>query len=114
MAALTALERLHCGNSNNVTHLAPLARLVALRRLSLVSSGVSDLTPLAGLTALEKLDVGRTRIASLEAVAGLTALRSLCCSHNTAIADLGPLTALVAMIAYDSDLILMILKIFSY
>ena len=55
-------------DSNQVSDLAPLTELTALKILSLTDNQITDLAPLAGLTALELLSVNDNAVTSLAAL----------------------------------------------
>ena len=89
LADLTELEELNCGNTM-VKDLAPLEKLVKLRKLDVHYCTVNRLLVISKLVKLEELDVSQNQ--SLFSLAGLEKnnLSSLNCSE-TSISDLTPL-----------------------
>ena len=79
---------------NSITDLTPLAGLVNLEVLDLISSNITDLTPLAGLINLEVLALNNNNVSDLTPLAGLTNLWGLSL-HKNNISDLTPLAGLV-------------------
>jgi hypothetical protein len=96
VAELIELERLDL-RSTEVTDLAPLRGLTALRELDCSGcTGLSDLSPLAGLTRLERLRVGYTRVRDLRPLAKLERLRTVDLA-GTPTTRLDPLVSLPAL-----------------
>ena len=68
-----------------------LHRIASLRELDLSNTqGISDLTPLGKLLRLEKLNISRLPVSSLLPIASFTRLKEFNCS-NTPVEDLSPL-----------------------
>jgi Leucine-rich repeat (LRR) protein len=80
--------------STNISDLSPLAVLENLTNLNLSRTSVSDLSPLAVLENLTNLDLSRTSVSDLTALGGLENLTNLDLSQNE-ISDLKPLAGLV-------------------
>ena len=74
---LSSLEELSLGLNERLADISPLAKLTALRSLSISGTAVTDLSPLASLTGLETLDIEGCRIESIEPLLGLKGLRTL-------------------------------------
>jgi len=94
----TSLEELSltsCGGLNKLPR--SIARLTALRKLSVTGSQVDDVAPLAALTSLQALYLrGSHRLRNVKPLASLLALRRLDLAY-TAITDASALQALVAL-----------------
>lgn len=90
---LAGLEKLNLSYCRNVSELAPLTQLRALRELNLFRTRVRDLHPLSQLTSLRKLNLDGTGATDCKALAGLTRLETLNIS-NSKITDLTPLAGL--------------------
>jgi internalin A len=93
---LVWLESLDLAGNKDMTDLASLAGLSALRSLSLYATRVRDVVPLAGLSALQSLDVSFTSVRDLAPLASLSALRTLSALY-TLVCDLSPLAGLSAL-----------------
>jgi Leucine-rich repeat (LRR) protein len=95
LSGLTALRTLYLSGTQ-VSDLAPLAGLSALQWLSLNGTQVSDLAPLAGLSALQWLFLDVTQVSDLAPLSGLSALQRLYL-NSTQVSDLAPLSGLNAL-----------------
>src|SRR5271166_5835407 len=91
---LVWLKSLSLTRNENLTDLAPLAGLSALRTLDLRKTQVTDLAPLAGLLALGRLLIPETKVTNLAPLAGLSALVFVDAS-GTQVTDLSPLVDLI-------------------
>ncbi|GAA4965834.1 hypothetical protein GCM10023205_32830 [Yinghuangia aomiensis] len=94
LGALTGLDRLDLSRTR-VTDVRPLARLGALRDLSVTDGPLADLSPLADLR-LDRLFVYRTRVADLDALAGMPTLQVLGLG-GCPVRDLSVVTTLPAL-----------------
>ncbi|WP_291298784.1 leucine-rich repeat domain-containing protein [Elioraea sp.] len=88
-----------------LTDLAPVAGLVALRRLDLTGNEVSDITPLTHLAGLQILGLGGTRVRDIGALAHLSELRELWLNQTQA-ENITPLARLSALRTLDLSLTL--------
>ena len=97
---LTGLEytmntlRLLIIRHNQISDVSPLAGLVNLENLNLVSNQISDVSPLAKLTNLRILDLKNNQISDVSPLAGLVDLEFLWLRWNP-IADTSPLRELL-------------------
>jgi len=79
-----------------LSDIAPLARLFNLTSLNFSSTQVADIAPLAGLTELTDLNLNDTQVADIAPLARLINLTSLNFS-STQVADIAPLTGLTEL-----------------
>ena len=77
-------------SGNQITDIAPLKALVALRSLYLADNQLTDLTPIAEHKKLWSLYLSGNKLNSLDQIAGLTRVSSLDLRGNE-ITDLAPL-----------------------
>ena len=89
LAKLTALSHLNL-HHNEIADVAPLGDLTSLHTLVLVGNRIADVAPLAKLTTLRYLGLGDNEIADIAPLGELTSLRTLVLSGNR-IADISPL-----------------------
>ena len=101
LANLPALKWLDL-DGTQVSDLAPLANLPALKWLELRGTQVSDLAPLANLPALKWLNLDDTQVSDLAPLANLPALERLEL-RGTQVSDLAPLANLPALERLDLD-----------
>ena len=93
--SLLELSLTSCGGLSKLPR--SIARLTALRKLSVTGSQVDDVAPLAALTSLQALYLrGSLRLRNVKPLASLLALRRLDLAY-TAITDVSALQALVAL-----------------
>ena len=79
-----------------VSDLAPIANLPALRTLSLEDSRISDLTPLSALTFLQALELYLGRVSDISPIGGLVSLRTLETSLRQ-VSDISPIARLTSL-----------------
>ncbi len=92
LAGLPALRWLWLGG-NAITDASAITSLPDLRGLSLWSNPITTFAPLAGLTNLELLFIGSTQATDVERLAGLTSLRVVHL-YDTGITDLSFVTGM--------------------
>ena len=96
LSDLTNLEEFHCWNCN-ITDLAPLSGLSALRTLSFGSNDhLSDLAPLSGLVNLVNLTAYYCNIEDVAPLSGLTNLEYLDLDWNR-VSDISPLSRITKL-----------------
>ena len=86
-------------NSNSITDLSSLRRLINLTELLLEGNSITDITSLGGLTNLTWLFLADNNISNITSLGGLTNLTLLALEGNsiTDITSLGGLTNLIAL-----------------
>ena len=86
-------------NSNSITDLSSLRRLINLTELFLDGNSITDITSLGGLTNLTWLFLADNNISNITSLGGLTNLTLLALEGNsiTDITSLGGLTNLIAL-----------------
>ena len=89
------LEFLHIGRGE-VSDLTPLAELENLWALKLFGNPISDISPLAGLIGLQELHLGNSLISDLTPLVNLQNLKVLRLQGNR-ISDVSPLSGLVGL-----------------
>lgn len=89
LAKLTALSNLNL-HRNEIADVAPLGELTSLRELVLVNNRIADVSPLAKLTELRYLSLLDNEIVDIAPLGKLTSLRTLVLASNR-IADISPL-----------------------
>ena len=96
--AINATEMFLGGN--NISDVAPLAKLTALSNLNLHRNEIADVAPLGELTSLRELVLVNNRIADVSPLAKLTTLRYLSLLDNE-IVDIAPLGKLTSLRTLD-------------
>ncbi|BBI30762.1 leucine-rich repeat domain-containing protein [Cohnella abietis] len=91
---------------NNITDLSPIAGLMTLENLDLLSdagpgsNNVSDLSPLRGLTNMRFLNLSNNAVSELEPLSGLTGMWSLNISGNN-VSSVSPLSGMNQLFYLD-------------
>jgi Leucine-rich repeat (LRR) protein len=89
-------------DGNQISDLGPLAGLINLEYINLMSNQISDLGPLAGLINLEYINLEGNQISDLGPLAGLTNLSGLYLSDNE-ITDISPLAGMTDLVSLYLD-----------
>ncbi len=94
-------------NSNSVSDLSPLTRLMNLTWLRLRHNSISNISPLAGLTNLTWLNLGGNTISNISPLSGLTNLTTLWLYENplSDISALAGLTNLTELYLYENNIL---------
>jgi len=97
-AAYPNIPALSIDSSKELTSIAPLASLKALKNIKIRADKVQDFTPLAGLAGLERLDVGSKAMGpDLKWMSGMTKLGYVSVSADKALTSFEGLPSLPAL-----------------